>query len=268
MTRSMLWLALLGAAGCLDLSSLEGRDLAPAGGEMGAAADLAATADLGPDSCGVPASCPAGAMFCEGFESASGGTPPVGWAFEVSNWMGNPVDPGTRATAVNAPVCRGNRAVSIHTVGGAQLARARKGNLLLPNLFYVRYYYRVPSGPSSPFQSVLFDSGTELIQLQSDPSGTPGFVLNLPHGPQQPFATTVARDRWTCVELKIKVDSSQGEVALWVDGTLVGSRQGLDTHINGTITDVLFGASTGAGEQQDIDIFYDDVALSASPIGC
>jgi hypothetical protein len=84
-------------------------------------------------------------------------------------------------------------------------------------------------------------------------------------GPQS--AVTLTRDQWACVELRVVVSSTAGEVHLLVDGTEVAGRTGIDTLIPTGFHDLIL---TSGPSSNDVDtiVDYDDLVVARAPIGC
>ena len=251
------WVAALLTAGCDDLTAL--RPVLDA-----AASD--ALSDGGTGRCAqTPVACAAASLFCDGFELASDAKFP-GWGVQLGNYAHPPADPATHALATAAPVCHGERSLAVQTVGAEQFAILSR-QAALPNPVYVRYYYYRPMS-SDP-------AAVQMLQLGSSSAGGLGQLsLNSDSAVWQDsafhrFTFAAMRDRWTCVELMVKRDATQGALSLRIDDAAAGSYSGIDTRIgNGALDQISIGATVGSGVSGTVQIYYDDVVVSAAPIGC
>lgn len=81
-------------------------------------------------------------------------------------------------------------------------------------------------------------------------------------------AVSVPRDTWHCIQLEVKVSDAAGAVTLRLDGTAVQSLTGVNTRPVGGISNgnagVLYIAPAGATGE----VWFDEVALAASPLPC
>lgn len=258
-------------AGCDDLSLL--RALADGGGDAGALGDLSGLVDLaGSDATATglcdrsPASCPAQA-FCDGFESATGSTFP-GWNRDVGNYTGGAVAADTQIAVDTSRACRGQNSARSRVYGTTQYAIIGR-DLSLPNPLYVRFYYYWPSTPGGQrFQMIYVGSGTQLEQLAVE-DGAMGMGWNTFGGAYRSFPVQTPRDRWTCVEVMIKHATVDGEVSLRINEQLVGTQVGLDTQPTGVSPNrISFGVTLGDPPAGPVEVYYDEVVIAGSPIGC
>jgi len=67
---------------------------------------------------------------------------------------------------------------------------------------------------------------------------------------------------WHLIELRVRIDNSEGANELWVDGQLAASRTGIDTD-NGTgnIDRGFIGADLAGADQDPTEYFYDDFEI-------
>ena len=251
-------LAVLPATGCDDLAALR-----PV---LDGAAPDASLSDGGAGLCAqTPVTCAAASLFCDSFELASDAKFP-GWGVQLGNYSGPPANPATHALASTAPVCHGERSLAVQTVGTEQFAILSR-QAAMPNPVYVRYYYLRPTS-SDP-------GAVQMLQLSSSVGGRLGQLSLNPDSAVwedtafHRFNFPATRDRWTCVELMVKRDATQGALSLRIDDSAAGSFSGIDTRIgNGALDQISIGATVGSGVSGTVQIFYDDVVVSAAPIGC
>jgi hypothetical protein len=230
--------------------------------------------DSQPGACtpGAASPCSAGGFFlCEDFESSTGSTFP-GWGVASQNFQTlGPANAGTEIVAVHAPVCTGATALATHTVGQSQQALIYRTLSGRPNPLYLRVSLLVPSSSAgTEFEALAFDdSGLQsFIALYVDP--VRGFTLESTFGPVLgPLPASIARDQWHCLEVKTRFDASAGEVAVSLDGAALGSWSPIVTQPNGKTFNVLSLGNLSSGSQPgSMSVLYDDLILSATPIGC
>jgi hypothetical protein len=174
-------------------------------------------------------------------------------------------------------VCRGSRALSVTAVGGAQQIGLTRHDLSLKQIF-VRFYFLVPSGsplPDETFQIFGAAPQSAVYQLGLR-SGPVGFDLNAvgpdPRPPSRTFAAPGPQDRWTCLELMARFDPQDGAATLWLDDREIGTYDGVAMPLpplsDQPINALLLGLSTGEAESGVTQMFYDEVVVSTSRIGC
>lgn len=237
----------------------------------------AAAADGATDFCtpSLTTSCPAGAVFCEDFETSTGASFPKWDSVSIKNWYTNgAADPTTSMQANGAP-CRGATAAHAHTLGEAQVAFLHKSAAGRPNPFYVRLWFRIAgSSPTSNFELIgLHDSADgNFINIGVDRSlqvfgvNIVGFSSNAA-GMTGPAA--LAADRWSCFEMGVLFDSSTiGRIQLWLDDVPSLDAQNVVTSGTLALDKVVLGVVTGMPETGTFDVEIDEIAISGSRIGC
>lgn len=237
-----------------------------------------ATAPPPGTNCGV-------AAFCDGFENQTGSTPSGTWGVAYPDCQGS----GT-ATIDSAVAHQGSRSVRINGTAGYCNHVFVRANQDLGGLGAVRYArFWVRHTTALPTQHVTFlamrdaNDGNRDLRMggqngalqwnrASDDATLPeqspaGVALSVP----------LPTNRWTCVEFL--VDGTQGRLQTWVDGAVVTGlvADGTPTHdidsqwLNRAnwrpnLTDLRLGWES-YGEGADT-LWYDDVAMGASRIGC
>ncbi|MEV6709867.1 cellulose-binding protein, partial [Micromonospora wenchangensis] len=230
-----------------------------------------------------PAGC-AGAVLCDGFENQTGSTPAGDWS------VVNPDCSGTgRASVDTATTHSGSRSLRID---GAQgycnhvFVRSTKDLSAVGTVRYGRIWLRHTT--ALPTQHVTIMAMTDAADGNKDlrMGGQNGALqwnrasddATLPEQSPSGVALSVPlpTGRWTCLEFM--VDGNQGQLRTWLDGTAVTglTADGTPTHdidsqwYNRTwrprLTDLKLGWES-YGEGADT-LWYDDVALGASRIGC
>jgi hypothetical protein len=279
----------LGDGGSLQLGdgSIGGHGSPDGASEAGTSFDLSSgmAPDGGPSAtplCGrasPPSLCPAGYLFCDGFEDEST-LSFTHWSSTLSDNLtsGGLANLGTGMTVETSPTCLGQHSFHAATVGRNQesvLLRTYSG---WANPLHVRFFLYIKQHMSSVGLLEFRNSPGDFTSLFLDPptASTPTsrfgvetiFSNSLPSiGPE----LALAHDTWLCVELTVRFDSNSGEVNLQVDGNPVGDLVGLQTDSPSKPMDRMAlgpvvedtGDTTSSNE-----VFYDEVAVSADPIGC
>ncbi|WFF03780.1 cellulose-binding domain-containing protein [Micromonospora sp. WMMD964] len=230
-----------------------------------------------------PTGC-AGAVLCDGFENQTGSTPSGDWAVVSPDCSGA----GT-ATIDTATTHSGSRAVRINGAAGYcnhVFVRSTKNLGSVGSVRYGRIWMLHTTAQPAEH--------TTMVAMADSADGNKDLRLGGQNGalqwnrasddatlPEQSPAGVaqslpLPTNRWVCVEFM--VDGSAGQLRTWVDGTAVTglTADGAPTHdIDGQwynrtwrpqLTDLKLGwESYGGGA--DI-LWYDDVALGSSRIGC
>jgi hypothetical protein len=248
------------------------------GGESGteggsdAAIPDSAHADAAP---AMPDLCAAdgGATFCEGFEA------PLGPDWTVYNGTygngcgGHSVGLGQRDTSrSHSGAASWHANVDYVDIGSCQAELRRAVVLPSPDTF-VRMFVYVPKATLSAITNsveigMFYEShggfGAVGPTLFGDTLGVDGYGDVIP--PQARDASPFPTDRWVCIEWQLHQGPSP-TVTVWRDGALVlaPSRATLPT---AEPLDGSFFGIYGYDNSGNVDVWFDDVALAASPIGC
>jgi hypothetical protein len=243
-----------------DSSTIAG---APAGGVE---ADCAASEELignGSPSAAPALNCAApGALVCDDFE---GGQLPY-W----SVWLGPPAFGSLQGCVVHG----GSRAlfVQANTPNQAQIVQPLPTPTGSGSLFLRTFVY-LPSGQTLPDWTVLYEvwdsptSATDKISLDLHADGSLDANDSVAGGGTiSTGAITLPRDKWTCLELEVVVDKTNGAVRIHMDDTQVAaSASPMRTRGNQAFTTVLQGAVVAAGS---LSIYYDDFVAATQRVGC
>lgn len=230
-----------------------------------------------------PVGC-AGAVLCDGFEGQTGSTPSGDWTVVSPDCSGA----GT-ATIDTATTHSGSRSVRINGAAGYcnhVFIKATKNLSSVGSVRYGRVWVRHTTAQPTEHTTMMAMAdaadGNKDLRLggqngalqwnrASDDATLPeqspaGVAQSLP----------LPTNRWTCVEFM--VDGAAGQLRTWVDGTAIPglTADGAPTHdIDGQwynrtwrpqLTDLKLGwESYGGGADT---LWYDDVALGSSRIGC
>jgi hypothetical protein len=249
----------------LDLAGLDlaGRDLAAAPPDLAAPLDLARP-DLARPDLAMPPIVPA--LFSDGFENGIQG----------SIWTRTETK-GTVAIDPNR-VHRGFYSLHAHVnalpAGGSVQAQiVETMTVPLPDV-YVRVFVLVPNGfdPASVSivavdQAATAHRGIRLNLVQ----GSLGTVNNVPTPAVTLTATTPAipTEEWVCLEWHVRV-ASNGFAQAFVNGAEATALSGPQNLLpNPTIGEIGLGlTATAPGNAAARDLWFDDLAVGAGPVGC
>jgi hypothetical protein len=219
--------------------------------------------DVGADSdTGGPSPCTS-AILCDDFE-----TPVIDKArWSVSQeYNGSIVVDGTHANS-------GQRALHAHTIanpdaGGSYFAFIGHAGLLPSHVFIRMFVYQPPVVASSPIQYVavsatatgepplqILDSMGLRWQYESFGAGFTNYSSTL-------AAEAVPTNAWTCVEWEIDRDANKQR--LYVGGAKLADMEVAITGFAGNL--VTLGLAQGPAPV--VDVWLDDVVVSASRVGC
>ncbi len=250
---------LLGAAGCgrigFDLASGD----APAGGNDGPAS-------------GIDQGCADATILCDGFESSTATTFPMWDRIDLINWQdGGQAAQGTACEVATTPTWIGLHALEAIGNGSEQQAFLEKAlPTPRPAVVYARAFVRLPSSDNpGTFDLFGYVGSASFVFLELQPfDGRLQFNGSLGI-PGQSMPALTLRDHWYCVELMTRFAASGGEVQVNVDGVSVfDDPNAMTDPVADPAQNFYAGVSTGAPETTTVHVFYDDVALSANPIGC
>ncbi|MGC4897443.1 cellulose-binding domain-containing protein [Micromonospora sp. DT31] len=230
-----------------------------------------------------PAGC-AGAVLCDGFENQTGPTPSGDWTVVSPDCSGA----GT-ATIDTTTTHSGSRAVRINGAAGycnhvfirSTTNLAGVGNVRYARI-WVRHTTAQPTDHTTMITMADAADGNKDLRL----GGQNGALqwnrasddATLPEQSPAGVAQSVPlpTNRWACLEFM--VDGSAGQLRTWLDGAAVAglTADGVPTHdIDGQwynrtwrpqLTDLKLGwESYGGGADT---LWYDDVAVGSSRIGC
>ncbi|WFE34639.1 cellulose-binding domain-containing protein [Micromonospora sp. WMMD975] len=236
-----------------------------------------------PTTAPPPVGC-AGAVLCDGFENQTGSTPSGDWSVVNPDCSGA----GT-ATIDTTTTHSGSRAVRINGAAGYcnhVFIRATKNLGSVGSVRYARIWVRHTTAQPTDHTTMLAmtdaadgnkdlrmggQNGAMQWNRASDDATLPeqspaGVAQSLP----------LPTNRWACLEFM--VDGSAGQLRTWLDGSAVAglTADGAPTHdIDGQwynrtwrpqLTDLKLGwESYGGGSDT---LWYDDVAVGSSRIGC
>ena len=240
-------------------------------GDACRAGDLAAPpgSDLGGV---VTASCPPGAIVCDGFDSAPG-----------SVWS-NDHDALITVTNDAVHVHRGAAALHYHigptTMTYVQADLSEQKSQPQPET-WLRVFVYVPTA-TEPYNTSLI----ELYESDGAPFGYVGLGLDTGGhlelfdtvSPSMSMSSTAPfpTDRWVCVEWRFKelpsstdLAKQSGEAQVWLDGNELTELH-LTSGLNGPspFATLMLGMTVNNQEPGGGDVWYDDFAVGATRMGC
>lgn len=200
------------------------------------------------------------AIFCDGFDDASGFT---AWSGGTSETDGN-------VSRVTDPVYRGSGALRAETTATAGDAFLRSGSLTTVGSgpYWLRFYAYFPA--SSPL------SHADVAAIYSSTSSTDSAVFvytdtaRLWIGETETTVTstdTLPRDTWTCFQVRLAVSDTDGEAELFMDGTSLGS-VATDTRPGSGYDGLAAGITYSADSQEPTVVYLDEIAVGTSPLPC
>jgi hypothetical protein len=214
--------------------------------------------------------CTGGTVFCDGFEGENN---------NFSQWSGvalgtpdgMPANLATALTVDGSAVCLGNGAMHAHTVGADQQAFAFRVLQNRPSPLHVRLYFNIAQVDKA-FQLLGFHTGSgDYATLYVDPANAQFLYSTSFSTTNLVFpAPAIATNRWLCMELVVRFDTTNGEVALSLNNQLLGDNNGLDTQAANHILDTVNVGivSVDTTETGVNDLYVDEVSMSATAIGC
>jgi hypothetical protein len=207
-----------------------------------------------------PSMCDTGAFFfCDGFENG------------LAKWSTDLSDDGT-VTTDSANVYRGRFALHAHlpatTAGASPAADVNRTETWPPHL-YARVWAYLPAPlPQTATNLMTFvQSGIGVTLFVTGGEGRLATVtFGISNKTTQDSTTSIATDKWNCLELEI--DSGSQIVNVSLNGTVLGdlSLSGVDL---GTLRILSLGLNyTGASAGPAYDGWLDEVAVNDSAVGC
>jgi hypothetical protein len=226
-----------------------------------------------------PASlCPSNYLFCDGFEDESGQSFSRWSSSFVDNLSGGAANFGTSLVIDNGSVCLGQHALHAATSGTNQEAVVIRTLANLPNPVHVRFFMFIKQHATSSGLVEFRNSPGDYASLFLDPpkltstTSRFGYQTNLSSGlPTIGPELALDHNRWLCLELTMRFDTNSGEVHLQLDGNPVGDLVGVQTQSrSGSMDRMALGPiSDDSGNPLfPNEIYFDEVAVSADPIGC
>ncbi|MEM9194034.1 MAG: hypothetical protein AAGF12_32970 [Myxococcota bacterium] len=138
---------------------------------------------------------------------------------------------------------------------------------------YARVYAYLPAGPPISNYAVLVNFRERATGRKISLDIANGDRLQATAGPMGASAsgrTTMARDRWVCLELfaDLAVGNDIGSVGVSADGSPIASRDSQLVHAGGGFDEVWVGVRASPDNRAPVDIYLDEFVVSTSPIGC
>jgi hypothetical protein len=199
-------------------------------------------------------------LFCDGFED------------DFSRWSYSVVDNGSVARSTTH-VRTGESSLRAATGAAGGNSHARYGTEVFDHQksgdIWARYYYYLPS---STVVTSYFSSG---VVSEVEPPYVGFSLIIKPDGLDIAVGNTFyrrtgtfPRDRWTCVELHVKIDAAAGIYEAYLDGVIAVRSPETDTLPDMGYTSLDVGIHYTDPGQGPIEVFVDDVIAGTTRIGC
>jgi hypothetical protein len=215
-----------------------------------------------------------GIVFYSGFETG-----------DASEWNGDGgggvygEDTGGQLNIVVSPVHTGTRAAQFLVLDpsvNGQIKAFRWRGIDLTEGYYSAWYYFPRDFRVNEWINIMqwkekespWDH--ELAVLAKQVQGIPRFALfwRTSTGEYYEFTNAVVPlGSWVFLEVFIKVDQTQGEVKIWVDGQLSYAKSNIETQ--GNTPTIMFGVGNypSQNEYKNLSIYIDDAVASTAYIG-
>ncbi len=222
--------------------------------------------------------CPGSFLFCDGFENESGQTFSQWSTFFADDFKGGAANLGTTIAVDSTEACLGVNALHASTGGQNQEAVVVRDFTGWPNPVHIRFFLFIKQlGSKSGLVEFRNGNGDFSSLFVAPPSGS-GTTSHF--GFESIFTSnlstigsdlTLAHNQWLCVELTMTLDANNGAVHVDLDGNALGDLSGLETQSKSDAMDrIAVGPITedDAGILAVNEIYFDEVAVSPSAIGC
>jgi len=136
----------------------------------------------------------------------------------------------------------------------------------------VRTYLRVESGPPIDLFLVMMELNNAMAtngqeKVSADFATGDKWSIGAPFSGGTVGVIVGPRDRWLCVELRVVVSATAGEMHLLVDGTEVSTQTGVNTLIPTGFHELILSATLSSTDPATI-VDFDDLVIATAPIGC
>jgi hypothetical protein len=194
---------------------------------------------------------------CDGFERPT---------LDTTLW-GPFSDPGATVTIDSTRSARGGRSVHLHTDAGYgdAVGFGCGGDFsCVSNPAYLRVFVWVPSGLRFSAARISLDNAN--FQSVDVSWNGPSMALDGVIADTTQDHAFPGHDRWVCLLLKVDT-TAPGEFSVFADGQ---STPLLTTRLTAApkFKRMMFVIDPDGSEQQATDIWFDEVVMSATPIGC
>jgi len=213
----------------------------------------------------LASSCAAeGALVCESFDRP--------FPAEYSTWQ----DETMSASIQNCEVLEGEGALHYESsAAGQSQTRIRLSAPVSSGPLHARFFVRLTAGTVLPEQLQLLElwesDGTSVpgrITVFLGGDGVPRVYVGASDTTLSPSASMpLPRDTWSCLELSVDVEATDGGAALALDGEEVLSGSGFATLPAEPISvAVIEGQPTS--DTEGIELYLDELVIATAPIGC
>ena len=200
-------------------------------------------------------------LFSDGFESG-----------DLSAWSGPTTTSGESAIVAGDMPHSGSFAGEFSTNGDGGVERSYVTANVGGSDVYVRGYFNIQAGlpmadTDDRFNLYSFMTGTTTLASLSVRHAGGQDVWSITSIDGVYYAGTgPAMDQWYSVEFYIHIGTSDGELALWVDGTPVFDQTGLNMG-SSDVTSIRNGLVYVNAVTENVELINDDVAISDTYIG-
>ncbi len=221
---------------------------------------------------GGAAGCPAGATFCDDFETGT----MLGGAWTVDNTLGATVNVVSTLTTMPGPTMAhsGKNAVQISfTTGSGYAMLVNKSGFPDPMGIWGRVWMYIETPATDTGHDVYIEGSTgvtlNMYGIRPFNSQKGNISINQSQmglsesGPTSTMA--VPRGAWTCFEWNISASGASGTLALYVGGAMMplqSLKSQIPTLVESRVGYERFGAGTAG------NLWIDDFAVGATRLGC
>jgi len=236
--------------------------------------DLAPPRDLLPPADLAPIACPAGAKLCEGFESG---------AVDTGRWPSKYEQPPSSTISVSSLRAHsGSYSLRAHFAANGATARNLDAQLVNTGAFpadptYVRAWVYLDGVPGIP-------GGISLANIQQTGAPYGGFTFYLAgayvgvnaynfaftanKNAVDPDAIANLYNRWICFEWQV-TNGGGGLLRTYADGVALSTGDTPFSTVSPGMGELILGAEGQvAANAPAFDIYFDDVVVSATRVGC
>jgi len=206
----------------------------------------------------------AGALACSGFEDP-----------ELADWSDIYLESDARVEQTEVRAYAGQGALHARSTGAQSSAvvvqefpAVSAGELFLRAQLYVpsglptrtlNLFFLGDSAAPDPFTGVDFNLEDGAPSIYS-PQATPDRVTST--------TTTIPRDAWFCLLLRMVVSDDAGAVRVFVDDQLALEQDAIDTRPDGGVHELRAGIDWSSLQREPFEVYMDDVVLDREPLSC
>ena len=245
-------------AGDIDAGDVDAGSGMPDAGMPDSGRPDAGQPDAGRPDAGNPVLGCAGfptAIACEDFEANPPSAP----------WQQSGVGTFTRVSSTSE---RGQYVGRFRTAPGSRATfRRTVAPLQTGDDVYMRAFIRVNASSAGSW-NVLMQAETASFSAKTSLDFTNNAELNAVRSGSAFFSGRFPTRRWACIEAHFFLSSSAGRIDVSIDGSPIGQRTGINTAVPAEgLNTLFFGIIADSANTATLEVEYDDVVFSRSPIG-